>query len=161
MIKKEVLKVINDQITREYESAFLYKQMSLDMATQGWEGFAHWFHLQYREELEHAEEMINYVISRGETPVMHDIKMTDLNLKGVIAYFEMAYDQECQVSQHIDDIVAVAQKENDYATENFYRRFVDEQVEEEETVAGIVDRLKLVKGDAGFLIIDGHLAARQ
>ena len=161
MIKKDVLKKINDQIQLEYESAFIYKQMSIDMAIKGWNGFAHWFDAQYKEEIAHAEEMINYVIMRGETPVLHDIKTAESKLEGVVAYFEKAYEHECFVSKSINEIVAAARKENDYATENFFRRFVDEQVEEEDTVAGIVDRLKLANGDAGYLIIDGDLATRQ
>ena len=65
MIKKDVLKKINEQIQLEYESAFIYKQMSIDMAIKGWNGFAHWFDAQYKEEIAHAEEMVNYVIMRG------------------------------------------------------------------------------------------------
>lgn len=161
MIKKDLLKKINEQIKLEYESAFIYKQMSIQMSLKGWDGFSHWFHHQYEEEIEHAEEMINYVITRGEEPELHDIKITDVKLEGVVAYFEKAYEHECLVSKSINQIVSAAQKEDDYATENFYRRFVDEQVEEEDTVSGIVDRLQRAGGDAGYMIVDRELATRE
>lgn len=161
MIKKEVFKKINEQIKLEYESAFIYKQMSITMASKGWDGFAHWFHEQYKEEMDHAEEMINYLITRGETPVLFDLKKPDLKLEGVLAHFEKAYEHECFVSKSIDDIVALAIKAGDYATENFFRRYVDEQVQEEDSVSSIVDRLKLVNGDAGYLMIDRQLGRRE
>lgn len=161
MIKKDLLKKINEQIKLEYESAFIYQQMSIQMSLNGWDGFAHWFRLQYREEIEHAEEMIDYIIKRGEVPELQDIKVTQVEFDGVLAFFEKAYKHECFVSKSINELVSVARKEDDYATENFCRRFVDEQVEEEDTVSGIVDRLKRAGSDAGYMIVDRELGARQ
>ncbi|MDO5017344.1 MAG: ferritin [Porphyromonas sp.] len=160
MIKKELLDKINAQIAFEYVSAFIYKRMSIDMAVAGWDGFAHWFHEQYHEEIGHAEDMINYVISRGEQPAIFDLKFDDLKFDGVVSYFEKAYDHEREVSKRIDEIVTLAVKEKDYATENFYRKYVDEQVEEEESVSAIVTRLQLTDSKAGHMIVDKELAAR-
>ena len=56
---------INEQINLEMFSANTYLSMSTYFAQQGLDGFAHWFFQQYREELEHAEDMMRYVISRG------------------------------------------------------------------------------------------------
>ena len=60
----------------------------------------------------------------------------------------------------IDTIVSIAQEEKDYATENFFRTFVDEQVEEEATASGIVDKLKR-GGENGLLFIDSQLGQRK
>lgn len=160
MIKKEVLKKINEQIKLEYESAFIYKGMSIQLAGMGWDGFAQWMHAQYHEEIAHAEEMINYVISRGEAPELGDIKMADFKFEKVVEFFEKSYTHECLVSKRINDIVAAAIEEKDYASENFFRKFVDEQVEEEDTVAGIVDKMKGAN-EAGLMILDGRLGQRQ
>lgn len=161
MIKKELQSMICKQIVFEYESAFVYKQMSIQMAMAGWNGFAHWFDMQYHEEMAHADEMMDYMITRGETPVLKDIKMHDVKLEGVVAFFEKAYEHECLVSTKINEIVAKAIEVKDYATENFFRKFVDEQVEEEDSVAGIVDQLKLATSNAGFMILDHQLAGRK
>ena len=56
---------INEQINFEMFSANTYLSMSAYFAQQGLDGFAHWFFQQYREELEHAEDMMRYVISRA------------------------------------------------------------------------------------------------
>lgn len=64
-------------------------------------------------------------------------------------------------SKAIDKIVDEAIKANDHATENFFRKYVDEQVEEEDTVGGIVDKLKLAGNNAGYLIMDAQLGKRE
>ena len=161
MIKKELLKAINEQINFEFESAFIYRKMAIELELQGWTGFAHWLTAQYHEEMEHGEEMIHYVLERGEKVELKDIKMTELKLETLVDYFDLAYKHECQVSDKIDEIVAIALEKKDFATENFFRKFVDEQVEEEATTSGILDRLKLATGNAGYMIIDQQLGARK
>ncbi len=161
MIKKELLKLISEQINFEFESAFIYRKLAIDLELQGWTGFAHWFTAQYHEEMAHAEEMIHYVLERGEQPELKDIKMNDITSDHIVGFFEIAYKHECQVSKNIYEIVTAAIEQKDYATENFFRKFVAEQVEEEASTSAIVDRLKLANGNAGYLIIDQELAKRQ
>ncbi|MBR8704124.1 ferritin [Porphyromonas levii] len=161
MIKKELLKAINEQINFEYESAFIYRKMAIELETQAWTGFAHWFAAQFHEEMAHAEEMLRYVLERGERPELKDIKMNDVKLETLVDYFNLAYKHECKVSERINDIVAMAIEQKDYATENFFRKYVNEQVEEEATTSGILDRLKLVSSNAGYMIMDRELGARK
>lgn len=161
MIKKDLLKAINEQINFEFESAFIYRKMAIELEAQNWSGFAHWFTAQYQEEMEHAEAMMHYVLERGEKPELKDIKMNDLKLDSLVDYFEIAYKHECLVSEKIDDIVASAIEKKDFATENFFRKFVDEQVEEEASTSAILDRLKMVEGNAGYMIMDRELGARK
>ena len=56
-------------------------------------------------------------------------------------------------------LVSIASAEKDNATQDFLWGFVREQVEEEATAQGIVDKLKKA-GDTGLLFIDAQLAKR-
>ena len=78
----------------------------------------------------------------------------------VLEVFEHSLSQEKMVSKMIDKIVLHAIEEQDYATENFFRVFVDEQVEEEDLFGGIVDKLKAT-GEAGLLYLDKELGKRK
>lgn len=60
----------------------------------------------------------------------------------------------------IDKIVLLAIEEQDFATENFFRTFVDEQVEEEALFGGVVDRLKM-SGDSALPFMDAQLGKRK
>ena len=57
------------------------------------------------------------------------------------------------------DIAKAALKEKDYAAQIFLQWFINEQVEEEATAQGIVDKLKKA-GDAGIFFIDSQLGQR-
>jgi ferritin len=59
----------------------------------------------------------------------------------------------------INNIVLHAIEEHDFATENFFRTFVDEQVEEEAIFEGIVDRMRM-GGDSALPLMDAQLGKR-
>ena len=74
--------------------------------------------------------------------------------------FEHVYKHECHVSQLVDKLVDVAAAEKDKATQDFLWGFVREQVEEEATVQGILDKIKL-GGDVALYHLDIQLGARK
>jgi ferritin len=68
---------------------------------------------------------------------------------------------EQKVTGLINDLVEVASAEHDHATQIFLQWFVSEQVEEEDSVNGVLEQIKLL-GDAqgGLFMIDRELAKR-
>ena len=158
---KKLKERIDQQVQLEYESAYIYMDMAIYFSDHGWDGFSHWMYQQYHEEIEHAENMMHFLLECGEVPVLKDIKAPKTEYKGVLEIFQAAYKHEQAVTKSIHEIVSMAIDAKDYATENYFRKFVDEQVEEEDTVSGIVDRLKIAKNDAGFLHIDFELSQRK
>ena len=160
MIKVELQNIINDQITAELWSSNLYLQMSYFLKHQGWEGFAHWMLKHSNEERGHATRMADYLIERGGKVKINMVNLVPEGWGSVLEVFEHSYKQECMVSNMIDKIVLHAIEEQDFATENFFRQFVDEQVEEEALFSGIVEKLKAA-GDAGLLFMDAQLGKRK
>lgn len=160
MIKAKLQNIINDQITAELWSSNLYLQMSYFLKHQGWEGFAHWMLIHSNEEREHATRMADYLIERGGQVKINMVNLVPEGWGSVLEVFEHSYKQECMVSNMIDKIVLHAIEEQDFATENFFRKFVDEQVEEEALFSGIVDKLKAA-GDAGLLFMNAQLGRRK
>ena len=159
MITERLQKAINDQITAELWSSNLYLQMASFFKKEGWDGFAHWMELQAVEEREHATKMGDFLVDRGGTVKLQMIDVVPEGWGSPLEVFEHTYSHECKVSKMIDGIVTLAIAEKDYATENFFRTFVDEQVEEEATASGIVDKLRKV-GDTGVFFIDSQLGKR-
>ena len=160
MIKVELQNIINDQITAELWSSNLYLQMSYFLKHQGWEGFAHWMLMHSNEEREHAIRMADYLIERGGKVKINMVNLVPEGWGSVLEVFEHSYKQECMVSNMINKIVLHAIEQQDFATENFFRQFVDEQVEEEALFSGIVEKLKAA-GDAGLLFMDAQLGKRK
>ena len=160
MITKKLQDAINDQITAELWSSNLYLQMSYFLKALGWDGFSRWMALQAVEEREHATRMADYMTDRGGKVKLQMIDVVPEGWGSVPEIFEHSYKHECLVSKMIDNIVKIAIEEKDFATENFFRTFVDEQVEEEAQVACIVDKLKKA-GDSGTFFLDIELGRHK
>ena len=156
MISEKLQNAINEQITAEMWSANLYLSMSFYFEKEGFSGFANWMKKQSQEELEHAYVMADYIIKRGGVAKVDKIDVVPSGWGTPLEVFEHVYKHECHVSKMIDELVSVASAERDNATQDFLWGFVREQVEEEATAQGIVDKIKKA-GDAGIFFIDSQL----
>jgi ferritin len=66
------------------------------------------------------------------------------------------------VTGFINDLVDIAIKEEDHATNNFLQWFVKEQVEEEENAVEILSKIKMIGDAPGILLfLDHELSKRE
>jgi ferritin len=153
-LNEKVQDVINKQINAELWSAYLYLSMSAYFESEGFAGFASWMRVQYQEETAHAMKMFNFVNERGGRVTLKPIMDVPTEWKSPLDAFEETYKHECLVTDLINNCVNVAMDERDHASVNFFKWFVDEQVEEEATVSGILDELRITgsEGHALFMI---------
>ncbi len=161
MLNKEVEKALNEQINAELWSAYLYLSMSMHFASEGYNGIANWFAVQFKEEQDHATIMMNYVNSRDGKVTLAPIAAVATEWATPLAAFQDTYAHEQKVTGLINALNALAVKENDYATQNMLQWFISEQVEEEDNARGFIDALKKI-GDNGYglYMFDKELAAR-
>ena len=159
MITQKLQDAINAQIAREIWSANLYLSMAFYFDKEGFTGFATWMKKQSQEEMDHAYQMADYVIKRGGTAVLGQIDAVPTQWGTPLEVFEQVYDHECKVSRWIDELVDIASAENDKATQDFLWGFVREQVEEEATASGIVDRIKKM-GNTAIFTLDQQYGSR-
>ena len=144
MISDKLQKAINEQIVAEMWSANLYLSMSFYLQREGYDGCA---------------DMANYVIKRGGVAKVDKIDVVPQEWNGVLGVFENVYEHECQVSKLIENVVKVASEEKDMASQDFLWGYVREQVEEEATAQGILEKIR--KADkAALLFIDDKLGQR-
>ncbi|HAR38345.1 MAG: ferritin [Bacteroidetes bacterium GWD2_45_23] len=162
MVSKELETAINKQINAEFWSAYLYLSMSAHFAHEGLPGFANWFKVQFQEEQDHALKLMNYLIAKGNSVELKPIDKVDTSWESLLKAFEVTLEHEKIVTSLINNLVSIARRENDYASENMLQWFVNEQVEEEETAQALIDSLKLI-GSNGFGIytMDKELAQRS
>ena len=161
MLSKRLHEAMNAQINAELWSAYLYLSMGMQFEANGHAGFANWFKIQFKEEQAHAEIFMNYLNSRGGRVILKPIDEVPQSWESPLAAFEATLAHEEKVTALINNIYALAEAEHDYATRGKLDWFVSEQVEEEETAQGLIDRLKLI-GDNGLALymLDQELATR-
>ena len=161
MITARLQQAINDQITAELWSSNLYLQMSYFLKHQGWDGYSSWLKAHATEEREHATRMADYMSDRGGNVKLQMIDVFPEGWGSILEVFEHSLSHERMVSKMIDTIVTLAREEHDYATENFFRKFVDEQVEEEAIFEDIVYRLQRAGESSGLFVLDHDLNIRN
>ncbi len=161
MLSKKMEKALNEQINAELYSSYLYLAMSAHFAEMNLEGFANWMRIQAQEELAHAMKFFDHILDREGQAKLQTIKSPEGTWKSPLEIFEASYGHEQYITGRINDLVTLAIKENDHATNNFLQWFVAEQVEEEATANGILQQLKLVGKDAAATFhLDIELAKR-
>ncbi|MFH1782188.1 MAG: ferritin [Candidatus Omnitrophota bacterium] len=161
MISKKMVKSINEQINKEIYSGYLYLSMAAYATSIGLNGVANWFTVQLQEELAHAQKFYNYVNQQGGRVELAAIDGPPKDFENIKDLFEKTLTHEQMVTKRINDLVALAKKENDNATETFLQWFVTEQVEEEANPTEILQKLNIVGKDGnGILTIDSQLQAR-
>lgn len=151
---------INQQINREMWSANLYLSMSLHFASEGLNGFASWFRKQYTEEIEHAEDMMQYVIKRGGKVELKAVDAVPTTFESTLAIVEETYKHECFVSECIEELVRIASSEKDMPSQDFFWKYIREQVEEEEIAADLINKVKMAE-DKYLYQLDKELGERR
>ncbi|MCF8040418.1 MAG: ferritin [Desulfohalobiaceae bacterium] len=161
MLTQNMQKSLNDQITAETYSAYLYLSMAAYFEDQGLPGFSAWMKAQAQEELFHAMKFFNFVNDRGGRVLLGAIEQPPTEWASVVDVFQATLDHEKHVTSLINKLVDLAIEEKDHATNNFLQWFVGEQVEEEDTAGQILNKLKLMdQASGGLFMLDKELGQR-
>ena len=161
MISKKMTDALNAQINREVYSSYLYLAMGAYCRRQNLGGFAGWMEVQSREEYEHAMKIKGYIEDQGAAVKLAAVDAPPSEYGAVSKIFGQVLEHEQEVTRHICDLMALAQKESDYATQGLLQWFVKEQVEEEATASAIVAKLGMIGQDMrGLFMVDREMAMR-
>lgn len=161
MFSEKMQKALNKQINAEFYSAYLYLAFSTYFESVNLPGFAHWMRIQYQEETMHGLKIFDYIIERGGEVVLDKIDKPELKVDSPLTTFEQTLEHERKVTGLINELAALAVKEQDFATQNFLQWFVNEQVEEEANASKLVQQLKLIgESSGGLFMLDRELSSR-
>ncbi|MBB2894582.1 ferritin [Flexivirga oryzae] len=151
----------NAQITLEFESSMVYRQLAIEMEDQDLPGIAAWLRHQADEEVMHANKFIDHLSARDNHPLIGAIAAPKVSVTTVLDVFEAAFAHEQKVSEAIRELYKATEQEGDLDSRPLLLWFLAEQVEEESTVDELVNRLKLINNDGpGLLRLDEDLAQR-
>ena len=161
MLSKKIEDAFNDQMMFEMFSADIYLSMATWFDAKDLKGFATWMKVQYDEEMFHARKFYDYIDERSGRVIIGSIGAPDTEWDSPLAAFETALGHEQIVTARIGDLVELASEEKDHASYNFLQWYVAEQVEEESSVDGVIQQLKLVEGaPGGIFMLDRELGQR-
>jgi ferritin len=161
MVSDRIQKLLNDQLNKEFFSAYLYLSIEAYLTAQNLSGFANWFRVQAQEERDHAMIFFNYINRIGGRVKLERIDAPQADFASVGEALRLTLEHEKFVTGSIYKIVDASLEEKDHKTNAFLQWFVNEQVEEEDNAEKNVRRFELVKEDGrGILMMDAEMAAR-
>ena len=151
----------NEQVNFELESAYIYRTMAIYMADQDLDGFEAFFDAQVREEVMHADDFKNTLLRVGETVKYRPLDPGNGEFESILDVFKKALAHEKVVTGKIRELYEESlNEENKYFTV-FLQKYLDEQVEEEETFTKLVTQLERVDGNwAGIYQMNAFIGNR-
>ena len=161
MLDKKVSELLNDQVNKEFYSAYLYLDFSIFYEDAGLDGFANWYKIQAQEERDHAMLMMQYIQNNGEKVTLEAIAKPDKVLDDKLHVLELGLEHEQYVTSLIHAIYDAAYSVRDFRTMQFLDWFVKEQGEEEKNAEDMIKKMKLFGDDAKSLyMLNSEMAAR-
>lgn len=157
----KVERAVNEQIHAEFFSFYLYLSVAAYFTSRHLDGFSHWMRIQAQEEFRHAMKLFDYINERGGLVELMALEAPQREWSSPSAAIEAVLEHERFISGRINELVDLADAENDHATKVLLHWYVNEQVEEEATADTLFHQVKMVEESPhGLLMIDRELAGR-
>ena len=161
MLDGKVASMLNDQVNKEFYSAYLYLEFSNYYEDKGLAGFANWYRVQTKEEQDHALLIYQYLHNNNAKVTLEAIAKPDCQLNSLTDPLKQGLAHEEYVTSLIHAVYATANEVNDFRTLQFLDWFVKEQGEEETNAHDILTKMELFGADPKSLyMLDSELAAR-
>ncbi|AXH99610.1 ferritin [Sporosarcina sp. PTS2304] len=162
MISEQLANALNTQMNNEFAAAQTYLSMASYCEYRNYSGFAHYYLQQVEEERAHAMKIYTYLHDRGIRAIITETPAPATSFDNLVHTFEVALEQEKEVTKSFYKIMDMAWEEKEHATISFLNWFLDEQVEEEATFDKHIEYLKRIREDKNALFIyEKELSARS
>lgn len=137
-----LLSMMNTQIQKEFEAAYIYLGLAIFFDKKGLSGFSKWYKKQAKEEEEHAMKIYDFLCN-----VQQPIELLPLAApKNKIETIEQALIQASEHEEYISNLIGTlyfqAEKEKDLFTQKFLEWFISEQLEEERNAKNLIEKFK-------------------
>ena len=158
MLTPAMIDRLNKQITLEQYSSNLYLQMSAWCDQQGYAGSAAFLREHSAEELLHMYKLFDYVCETGALGVVGALSSPPSYFASLGDVFEQTDRHERSITAAINQLVACALAEQDFATFQFLQWYVSEQHEEERLFKSILDKIAVIGLDGkGIYFLDKEI----
>jgi bacterioferritin B len=153
IIKQSVVDAINAQIQSEFGASQQYIAIAVYFDEESLPDLAAFFYRQSEEERAHAMKFVQFLLETGAKPIIPNLPEMKNEFSSATEAVQYALDQEIKVTNQINNIMRIATEENDFASQNFLQWFVEEQVEEVDSMTSLLQTIKHA-GSALLLVED-------
>lgn len=161
-MNKFTSELINQQIEKEFESAYLYLEFTNYFDSIALYGFASWYRIQALEEIDHALKFYDYMHEMNEQVTFLPIPAPKFSTKNTESVLKKGLENEKYVTTLIGTIQKAASDNSDFATLDFLTWFIKEQREEEENAQNLLDKFNMFGSTPeGLYLLDKEFGKRE
>ncbi len=157
MISKELNNAINTQIGAEFGASLQYVAIATHFDGEALKKLAALFYKQAEEENEHAMKFIKYLVDTGGEVRIPAIAAPKATFETAEEAVQLSLDWEIEVTRQINALYDIAKAKNDYAGQNFLDWYVEEQVEEVNSMENLLKVMRRV-GEKNIVMIEAYLS---
>jgi ferritin len=156
LISKELNAAINEEIGLELFASNHYVNIAAYFDSLALKKLAGMFYKQAEEERDHAIKFVKYLAEVGGTVEIPTIQAPKATFASVEEAVKNSLDWELEVTRRINNLMAMAIDQKDYAAQDFLRWFVTEQVEEVSTMDNLL-RVVQAAGERSLIVVEAYL----
>lgn len=152
---------LNQHVSLEAESAFLYYSMASWAEIRGLTGFASWFRREAEGELQHMLQFVDHLNDRGFQATFGALPEPRREWENARHVFEDVVGMESRLCDQIQQLIELSHSQRDHFTGSFLQGFVPQQISDSAAADEVLDRLRIVGDDGhGQILIDQELRAK-
>jgi bacterioferritin B len=159
LISPKVAAAINQQIGLEFLASLQYEAIAAWFKLEGLPRLSAHFAAQAAEERAHAHRFIKFLLDAGTPLALPGIPAPKCDFKSAQAAAQLALDHELKVTEAINKLFDLAEKEGDRFTTSSLQWFIQEQLEEVSSADELLQMIKRAR-DGGLLIVEHFLASK-
>ncbi len=154
----DLLEALYLHTSLERVSSAQYLAMSLWFLERELRGFSSFFKQEAVSEQEHAAKFSEYLIARGQSVVLEELKAPIQSWSDIEEIFADSFRMESDVTTSLHQLYASAERSSDYRSNVFLDPIIEEQLKSEDYVAYLLGKVKFANNnESAILIIDNEL----
>lgn len=155
IIKPDIVEALNNQIASEFKASAQYVAVAVYFDEEDLPQLAEFFYRQSEEERMHAMKFVHFMLETGVRPQIPGVPDLRNDFDSAQDAVQFALDQELKVTDEINHLVSLSVGANDHITNNFLQWFVNEQVEEVDTMSSLLQTIKHSQGN--LLLVEDYV----
>ncbi len=156
MLSDKIQGAFNTQVGQEFANSLQYIAIANYFEGENLKGLAKIFYKQAQEEHAHAMKFTKFLIDMDCAVTIPALAAPQNGFTSAESAAQLALDAEIRTTNQINDLVALALSEKNFAAQQFLQWFVEEQVEEIATATTNLDIIK--KAGSNVLMVEAYLA---
>ncbi|MEM7335190.1 MAG: ferritin [Chloroflexota bacterium] len=159
IINSKVVDAMNAQIQSEFGASAQYVAIAVYFDDSSLPELANFFFRQAEEEREHAMKFVHFLLEAGAKPLIRALPDMVNEFNSPAEAVQFALDQEIKVTNQINNIMAIAVEQNDFASQTFLQWFVTEQVEEVDSMDSLLQTINYSGG--ALLLVEDYVRRKM